>query len=121
MMVTKKKNITPENLELYEVLMHSVPEIEIKGATMPYTSVNGNMFSFLKEGMVALRLPEEKRDEFIKKFKSRLFETYGTVMKEYVTISPALLKKTNELKPYVKISAGYAKTLKIKPSKKKSS
>jgi hypothetical protein len=80
------------NLELYAALM-TFPEVEIKGATMPYTSVNGNIYSYLKDGSVALRLSEEDRKTFIKKFKSKLFETYGIIQKEYVTISPTLLKK----------------------------
>jgi hypothetical protein len=120
-MAKKANTPEPENFKSYETLISSITGEEIKGATMPYTSMNGNMYSFLKEGMVALRLPEKERDEFIKKFKSKLFETYGTVMKEYVTISPALLKKTKELKPYVLLSVEYAKTLKPKATKKKKS
>lgn len=115
----KSKKPDIENFELYTKLMGLVPLIEIKGDKMPYTSMNGNMFSFLKEGSVALRLSEVDRCEFIKKFKSQLFETYGTVMKEYVTISPTQLKKSKDLKPFVKKSFDYAKTLKAKPTKKK--
>ena len=37
----------PEAVALYETLLATHPEIERKGATMPYTSVNGNMFSLL--------------------------------------------------------------------------
>jgi len=117
--MAKKSMTPPENLDMYKNLMTSIPGIEVKGATMPYTSLNGNMFSFLKEGSVALRLSAEDREEFIKKYKSSLFETYGTVMKEYVTISPALLKKIKELKPYVLKGYEYAKTQKAKPTKKK--
>jgi hypothetical protein len=92
---------------------------EIKGDTLPYTSMNGNMFSYLKEGSVALRLDEKNREEFIKKFRSKLFEAYGIIQKEYVTISPTLLKKTGELKSYAKKSFEYARTLKAKPTKRK--
>ena len=50
-----------ESLALYERLVATNPEVERKGATMPYTSVNGHMFSFLgKDGGVALRLPAEE-------------------------------------------------------------
>lgn len=117
--MAKKSIPPPENLDLYSRLMTSVPGIEVKGATMPYTSLNGNMFSFLKEGAVALRLSPEDREAFIKKYKSTLFETHGIVMKEYVTIFPALLKKEKELKLYVLKSLEHAKTLKTKPTKKK--
>lgn len=117
-MTAKKTTQTLENLDLYTALMSSVPEIEVKGATMPYTSLNGNMFSFLKEGLVALRLAEKDREQFIKKYGTALFETYGTVMKEYVSVPVHLLKKPKELKPYVVKSYDYAKTLKAKPTKK---
>jgi hypothetical protein len=66
-----------------------------------------------------LRLSPEAREEFLKKYKTKLFETYGTVMKEYVTIAPALLKKTKELTPWIIESHDYAKTLKAKLTKKK--
>jgi hypothetical protein len=108
-----------ENLELYTRLMKSLSGIEIKGATMPYTSINGNMFSFLKNGEVGLRLPPSEREDFLKKYNSKLFETFGTVMKEYVTIDANILSKINELKPFVKKSLLYAKTLKPKVTVKK--
>lgn len=42
------------------------------------------------------------------------------VMKEYVTVPDGLLKKTKELQTYLDDSYEYAKTLKAKPTKKKS-
>ena len=36
-----------DNLELYEKLVATNPQVERKGKTMPYTSLNGHMFSFL--------------------------------------------------------------------------
>jgi TfoX/Sxy family transcriptional regulator of competence genes len=117
-MAAKKTNDVPENFDLYSKLMAAVSEIEVRGATLRYTSMNGNMYSLLKDGVVALRLPAKEREEFIKKYKSSLYEAYGAVMREYVTISEKLLKKTKELEPYVISSYNYAKTLKAKPTKK---
>src|SRR5688572_26530782 len=108
-----KKPLVP-NFDVYTKLMSSVPGIEIKGAAMPYTSVNGNMFSFLKDGMVALRLPEKEREDFVKKYKSSLFKSYGAVLKEYVTVSEKQLENTKVLLPYAIKSYEYAKTLKPK-------
>jgi TfoX/Sxy family transcriptional regulator of competence genes len=42
-------------------------------------------------------------------------------MKEYVAVPEGLLKNTKELKKYLDFSYEYAKTLKPKPAKKKSS
>ena len=106
-------------LNLYEKLVATNPELERKGDTMPYTSLNGHMFSLLtKEGMLALRLPAEEREAFLKKYKTKLAEQYGTVLKEYVEVPDALLKKTRELKKYFDISYAYVGSLKPKPTKK---
>ena len=87
-----------QNLALYEKLVAANPKVERKGDTMPYTSVNGHMFSLLtKEGWLALRMPEDEREAFLRKYKTKLAVQYGTVMKEYVQVPEALLKKTSEL------------------------
>jgi hypothetical protein len=120
MSATKKNNVPPEKLELYAKLVATNPEIERKGATVPYTSLNGNMFSYLHaSGAMALRLPTGEREKFLAKYKTKLFEAYGIVQKEYVTVPDALLAKTNELRSYFKMSCEYAKSLKPKPAKKK--
>lgn len=121
-MTTKKTPIDPKNLEFYNQLVNSLPNIERKGATMPYTSLNGNMFSFLaKDGSLGLRLPKEEREAFLEKYQTHLCEAHGTIMKEYVHIPVELLSKTEELKPYYKMSHEYTKTLKPKPPKSKKS
>lgn len=110
-----KKTQPHKNEVDYNKLLATHPKVERKGAAMPYTSLNGNMYSFMsKEGLVGLRLAEPDREAFLKKYKTQLFETYGTVMKEYVTVPPALLKKTKELSKYLAISYEYALTLKPK-------
>jgi hypothetical protein len=107
-------------LEWYEKLVATNPEVERKGATHPYTSLNGNMFSYLHpSGSMALRLPEEERGKFLKKYKTTLFEAYGVVQKEYVKVPDDLLANTKELKKYFQLSFQYAQTLKPKPTKKK--
>jgi hypothetical protein len=79
------------------------------------------MFSLLHspEGRLALRLPTDEREAFLKKYKTTLFEAYGTVMKEYVAVLDRLLKKTKELSKYFGLSYQYAKTLKAKATTKK--
>jgi hypothetical protein len=109
-----------ESVALYESLLATIPEIERKGATMPYTSVNGNMFSLLNpDSTLALRLPEAERETFLKRYKTTLHEAYGVVMKEYVRVPPALLRNTSELSKYLQVSYRYACSLKPKPTTKK--
>ena len=109
-----------DSLALYEKLVATNPSVQRKGATMPYTSLNGNMFSLLaKDGRLILRLAPSDREAFIKKYKSKLPEMYGAVMKEYVEVPDALLKKTSELRKYFDLSFAYASSLKPKATKKK--
>ncbi len=112
--------IAADILANYEKLVANNADAERKGATMPYTSCNGHMFSFLAaDGTLALRLPAEEREAFIKKYKTSLMEAHGVVMKEYVKVPASLLGKTKELQPYFDSSYTYVKSLKPKPAKKK--
>ncbi len=112
--------IPADKLELYEKLVATNPDVDRKGATMPYTSLNGHMFSFLtKEGKLAIRLPSEELEAFCKKYKTKLCQQHGRVMKEYAVVPDALLKKTRELKKFFDISAAYVGSLKPKPTKRK--
>ncbi len=96
-----------------------MPELVRKGATMPYTSVNGNMFSYLDaSGAMALRLSAADRAAFIERFAAGLHEAHGIVQKEYVTVPPAVLDDTDLLLPYLRSSYAYALTLKPKPTKR---
>ena len=115
----KKNNIPADKLELYEKLVKTNPKIERKGAANPYPSLNGHMFTYLNHsGSVALRLPEDEREKFLTKYKTTLFEAYGAVMKEYVTVPDSLLKDTKTLQQYFQLSYEYVRTLKPKPTKK---
>ena len=96
------KEFPPEKLALYEAVVATIPEIPRKGDTVPYTSLNGNMFSYLhSSGLMALRLPVGERETFLTKYDSKLFSAYGIVQKEYVTVPDALLENTSELAPYL--------------------
>lgn len=115
----KKKAASPQ-VELYDKLIATIPELERKGAANPYTALNGNMFTLLHQSRtLTIRLPEGAREQFLKKYKTKLFEAYGAVMKEYVTVPDSLLSKTKELAKYLEASYAYAQTLKPKLTKKK--
>lgn len=104
-----------EELGFYTELVKTLEGIERKGATMPYTSVNGNMFSFLdKDGFLALRLPEKERLIFLKEYETTLCEAHGTVLKEYVKVPPPLFQNFEKMKEYFEISFNYVNSLKPK-------
>jgi hypothetical protein len=109
-----------EKLELYEKLVATNPNVERKGATAPYTSLNGHMFSDLsKEGKLALQLPAGQREAFLKKYKAKLCEAYERVQPEYVEVPESLLSSTRELKKFFDCSYDYVSSLKPKPTTKK--
>ncbi|HLK69277.1 MAG TPA: hypothetical protein VKU19_37855 [Bryobacteraceae bacterium] len=110
----------PDKVDLYERLVATNPKVERKGDTVPYTSLNGNMFSYLsKEGKLALRLPPKEREEFLQKYKAKLCEAYGKVQPEYVEVPDSLLASTADLQRFFDCSYDYVKTLKPKPTTKK--
>lgn len=103
------------SLELYEKVVATMPEVKRKGKTMPYTSHNGHMFSFLtKEGKLALRLPDEQREAFVEKYGTEPVVQYGAVMREYVEVPQELLQDTEELGQYFNLSYRYIGTLEPK-------
>jgi hypothetical protein len=123
LIMSKPSSNLTSKLNLFDALIATVPGVERKGATVPYTSHDGHMFSYLsKQGTLALRLPDGPREAFLKKYKAVLCTQYGIVQKEYVEVPDALLAKTSELKKYFVISYQYVKPSKPKPStpKKKS-
>ena len=120
-MTAKKTNTIPAaKLALYEKLIATDPSIERKGATIPYTSANGKMFTYLSPtGELRLRLLEAERDAFMKTYRTRLARSNGVVMKEFVAVPPGLFARTPDLKPYLRISRAYAERLGTKTGTKR--
>ena len=114
------KAVPSDKLALYEKLVATNPKVKRQGATVPYTSLNGHMFSYLtKDGELALRLPAAEREAFLKKYNAKLCEAYGRVQPEYVVVPDPLLASTRELKKYFDVSYGYVSSLKPKPTARK--
>src|SRR6187455_3319580 len=107
--------ISQDVLDLYDRLIATQPDLQRKGATMPYTSLNGHMFSFLTpDGHLALRLPPEDRDAFLTTYQTGLCEQHGKVMKEYVEVPDDLLRNVDALAGHFETSRSYVSGLKPK-------
>lgn len=102
----------------YADLVATNDQAQLKGAKVPYTSMNGNMYSYLGDNGLALRLPADAREGFLTKYQTTLYHAYGIVQKEYVTVPAELLAKTDELAAYFRASFDYAMTLKPKATKR---
>ena len=116
MAVNQQNNaISKAKMDFYKKLIESRPEIELKGAMVPYTSYNGHMFSYFeKDGSFGLRLAEAVREEFLKKYHTTLFVSYGIVKKEFVLVPDKLFSNFKEFKHYFDLSFAYVKSLKAK-------
>jgi|SRR5208283_133810 len=98
---TTAGTVPADKLQLYEKLLATSRSVTRRGATVPYTSLNGHMFSYMsKEGKLALRLPAKEREVFLKKYNAKLCEAYGVVQPEYVEVPASLLSSTRELKKF---------------------
>ena len=107
------------NFEIYTSLIESIPAAERKGKTMPYTSLNGHMYSFLdKDGFIGLRLSPSDIDTFIETFGAQLMVQHGRTMKAFVRIPIDLLDKGHILEDYFAKSYTHTAGLKPKPTKK---
>ena len=105
--------------ERYERLVATIPGVERKGKTLPYTSLNGHMFSFVGDGgTIAIRLSPDDRQAFIERYGASLHEAHGAVMREYVSVPDALANDTDELAPWFERSRNYVAALKPKQTKR---
>ena len=97
--MAKKSTVPADKLDFYKALVATNPDVDRKGATMPYTSCNGHMFSFLTEtGALALRFSREEQEAFMEKPRAKPCIQHGCVMKGYALVPEALWKKPAVLK-----------------------
>ncbi|MEM8852138.1 MAG: hypothetical protein AAGD34_00470 [Pseudomonadota bacterium] len=104
----------------YKDLVSAMPNLAVKGKANPYTSMNGNMFSFLdKAGVLCVRLPDANRLAFNKRHGSGPVLQYDAVMKDDVAVPESLAADPAALSSLFKDSIAYAKTLPAKPTKRR--
>ena len=112
--------LSQDVLDLYDRLIATLPQVKRKGATMPYTSINGHMFSFLTpEGHLALRLPPSERQVFLAKYHTNLCEQHGKVLEEYAEVPDSLFSNVDEVAQHFQPSYSYVNSLKPKPTRRR--
>lgn len=79
-------------LTLYDQAVEKCPRFERKGKTMPYTSSNGHMFSFLnKAGELGIRFSKDVQKKYLQDLETTTFESYGATMRGYILIPDQVL------------------------------
>lgn len=106
-------------VELYRNLAQIHLDDAVKGKANPYTSLNGNMYSFLdKTDTICIRLSSDDRKDFMQAHGLDPVMQYGSVMKEYVSLPDDVLANEAALKAILLQCKTYAADLPIKARKK---
>lgn len=109
----------PEKLAVYQELVAGFDDLAIKGKATAYTSVNGNMFSFLSpDGNLAFRLSDTDRAKYESIFGPSHVIQYNSVMRGYVLVRDELASDRDDLAIWFSRCVIHARTLKPKPSKR---
>ncbi len=104
-----------EIVRIYDHVLSRLPEVKRKGKKIPYTSLNGHMFTFIApEGKLGIRLSDRDQEDFVEKYKTEPLLQYGKVMRGYVDVPNELLGNEDELIFYFEKSLEFIKTLKPK-------
>ena len=104
-----------DQLALFDRAVTLNGNFERKGKTVPYTSVNGHMFSILnKEGELGVRLSKEAGERFLQAHRdSGSFHSHGATMRGYVLVPQAMLKDSQALA--VLLEEGHQYVLSLPP------
>lgn len=100
------------NLERYDALVDQCKRFDRKGKTMPYTSANGYMFSLLnKDGELGFRFSKELQKEYLNKYETSLYMSYGATMKGYILITEKMLEDEENVIKLLNESYDYVMSL----------
>ncbi len=107
-------DIWKDKLAFYDKLIANHVKFERKGKTMPYTSVNGHMFSLLnKDGEIGIRLSKEAGKRFMEKYHTTPFKSHGCYMRGYVLVPENLYNDLALLTQY--LDEAYEYVLSLEP------
>jgi len=112
-------SIPSDRLDAFDRLVATQPDLVRKGATIPYTSLNGHMTSYLTDsGSLVLRLSPEDRSRFLVEHQTALHVAYGVVQKEFVDVPDSIFADTGALRPWFAASLAWVGSLKPKATRR---
>ena len=111
----------PDILAAFRQMIDAVPDMEWKGKTHPYMSINGNMYaSVSKDHVIGIRLSKTDCETFMKEYRTGLFEPFpGFFQKGYVPIPTRMHRDIPTLQSWFVKSHAFASDLKPKPTTRK--
>ena len=107
----------PAVLAAFDTMIAGVQGVERKGATMPYCSINGNMYAMIsKADIIGIRLNDNDLKAFLL-VGGRPFEGVpGFVSKEYGAVPAAMMADARLMQTWFRLSFAYASRLPPKPT-----
>ena len=104
-----------DKLNIYDALVAQCPRFNRLGKTMPYTSANGYMFSlFNKAGEIGIRFSKEVQSEYLDKYNTSIYKSYGAVMRGYILIPEAMWSDHDTIAKLLNESYDYVMSLEPK-------
>jgi len=101
-----------EKTARYDSIVAQCEGIERKGKTVPYTSVNGHMFSLLnKNGELGFRFSKQVQEQYFKKYNTTYLMSHGAKMNGYILVTEEMFSDINQLVNLLKESHAYIQTL----------
>ena len=102
-------------LKIYDELVSKCARFKRKGKTMPYTSVNGYMFSlFNKANEIGIRFSKEVQKKYIEEYNTTIYKSYNAIMRGYILITKEMLEDLNNVVKLLNESYDYAMSLEPK-------
>jgi hypothetical protein len=116
--MTKAVNKTdPAVLAVFDFMIAGVKGVERKGATMPYVSINGNMYGMISRAdVIGIRLSDEDLQAFFLIGGAPFEGVPGFVSKEYGAVPRTMFADVKTLQMWFRLSHAYASKLKPKPT-----
>lgn len=96
------------DLDRYDAIVKLCTGIERKGKSVPYTSANGHMFSFLnKDGELGMRFSKAVQEKYFTQFNTGPLTSHGSIMKGYILITEVMFADMDLLANLLKESHKY--------------
>lgn len=112
------KTMAIDTLELYKNVINAIPEIELQGKSMLYTSANTHMFSIInKDGEIGFRYSDQRQKELFEELDTTYILSYNAKMRGYIKIPEHLYDNFDKLVELLKESHEYV--LSLEPQKRK--
>lgn len=117
----KWRKSPPELVAFFDAAIGDNPPVELKKMFgYPAAFLNTHLYAGLHQENMILRLPEADRKELIEKHGASVFAPMdGRVMKEYVSLPPAMLVDPAALAPWVSKAMGFVANMPPKKPKTK--